>query len=547
MNAERLLQHYEKIADAPDAIAQLRRFILDLAVRGKLLPQDPKDEPASELLKQIAKEKVDLRASGGRKKNVEADSVNADEYPFVLPRSWVWSRLGEVVTKLTDGTHHSPDNGPLGEFKYITAKNIKDHGVSLDQVTYVASDVHAEIFSRCNPEKGDILYIKDGATTGVVTVNDLDEPFSMLSSVALLKLPTGIFNRLLVVFLRSPFFYDQMRGFMKGAAITRVTLKRMAPALVPLPPLAEQHRIVAKVDELMALCDKLEAARTERETKRDWLAAASLARLNNPDPATFRDDAQFALDALPALTARPDQIKQLRQTILNLAVRGKLVPQDPSDEPAEELLKLIAAERDSLVRQKEIRRDAPLATVSARDFPYAIPNSWTWGRVGDTVLFTQYGTSQKSHASQSGVPVLTMGNIQDGSVIWGSEKRIPESSDDLPALYLRTFDLLYNRTNSAELVGKTGIYRGQNDARTFASYLIRMRPSLLHSSPVYLNVAMNAPCFRETQIVPLIKKQTGQANVSGSALKNMLIPSLILTRVWRRAGKITSRSSGTTP
>ena len=106
----------------------------------------------------------------------------------------------------------------------------------------------------------------------------------------------------------------------------------------PLPPLAEQHRIVAKVDELMALCDRLEAARAEREATRDRLTAASLARLNapDPDPTTFASHARFALDALPALTTRPDQIKQLRQTILNLAVRGKLVPQDRNDEPAAE-------------------------------------------------------------------------------------------------------------------------------------------------------------------------------------------------------------------
>ena len=125
----------------------------------------------------------------------------------------------------------------------------------------------------------------------------------------------------------------------------------------PLPPLAEQHRIVAKVDELMALCDRLEAARAEREATRDRLAAASLARLNAPDPDTFHDDARFALDALPALTTRPDQIKQLRQTILNLAVRGKLVPQDPNDEPASELLKRIAnAQRRKLKRTTQRRR-----------------------------------------------------------------------------------------------------------------------------------------------------------------------------------------------
>jgi type I restriction enzyme, S subunit len=325
MNADRLLAHYEQIADAPAAVARLRRFILDLAVRGKLVPQEAKDEPASELLKRIAKEKARLVKAGEIRKLASPEVVAFDEQPFAIPQTWKWVRLRDILTKLTDGTHHSPPNQPTGDFKYITAKNIKNEGVLLDDVTYVSRKIHDEIFTRCNPVKGDILYIKDGATTGIVTVNDLEEPFSMLSSVALLKLPECIFNRLVVEFLRSPFFYDQMRGFMKGAAITRVTLKRMGPALIPLPPLAEQHRLVAKVDELMGLCDRLEAAQAAREGVRDRLAAASLARLNAADPDTFQADARFALATLPALTTRPDQIKTLRQTILNLAVRGKLV------------------------------------------------------------------------------------------------------------------------------------------------------------------------------------------------------------------------------
>ena len=333
MNAEHLLAHFDRIADAPDAIPRLRRFILDLAVRGKLVPQDPNDEPASELLKRIAAEKARLVKAGEIKKFPAPLIVESDDEPFEVPTGWRWTRLGDLLRKLTDGTHHSPPNESTGDFKYITAKNIKDDGVLLSEVTYISRKVHNEIYSRCNPEKGDILYIKDGATTGVVTLNDLDEPFSMLSSVALLKLPPWLFNRLIVQFLKSPFFYDQMRGFMKGGAITRVTLKRMAPALIPLPPLAEQYRIVAKVDELMALCDRLEAARIEREATRNRMTTASLARLNTPDldPATFQNHAAFALNNLTPLTTRPDQIKALRQTILNLAVRGKLVAQDPAE------------------------------------------------------------------------------------------------------------------------------------------------------------------------------------------------------------------------
>ena len=276
MTPDWLLKHFDQISEASDAVSRLRRFILDLAVRGKLVEQDPSDESASELLKHIQTEKNFLLQ--GRKGNREVAyfAIPDAEAPFHLPISWSWCRLIDLLTKLTDGTHHSPPNFAKGDFKYITAKNIKSEGVSLDEITYVSKEVHDEIFARCDPAMGDVLYIKDGATTGIVTVNNLDEQFSMLSSVALLKLPKSIYNRLLVYFLRSPFFYSQMRGFMKGAAITRVTLKRMAPTLIPLPPLAEQHRIVAKVDELMALCDELETKITNTIATRRQLLEASL-------------------------------------------------------------------------------------------------------------------------------------------------------------------------------------------------------------------------------------------------------------------------------
>jgi type I restriction enzyme S subunit len=131
-----------------------------------------------------------------------------------------------------------------------------------------------------------------------------------------------------------------------------------------------------------------------------------------------------------------------------------------------------------------------------------------------------------------------MGNIQDGKVIWGNEKRIPATSEELPTLYVKQFDLLYNRTNSAELVGKTGIYLGSDDRFSFASYLIRLRPSQVNTNPTYLNIAMNAPSFRETQILPLIKQQTGQANVNGTSLKNMLIPLPPLAEQHRIVAKV---------
>jgi type I restriction enzyme S subunit len=423
MNPQRLLQHFDRIAEAPDAVARLRRFILDLAVRGKLVEHDPNDEPASELLKRIRAEKQRLVKGGATRKEQLQHRVTDDEIPFGLPAKWCWARLGNIVTKLTDGTHHSPPNGPSGEFKYVTAKNIKSEGISLADITFVSAEVHAEIYSRCNPEKGDILYIKDGATTGVVTINDLDEPFSMLSSVALLKLPAFLYNRLVAEFLRSPFFYDQMRGFMKGAAITRVTLKRMAPALIPLPPLAAQHRIVAKVDELMALCDRLEAAQTKREQRRDRLVAASLNRINQPAPSAegdaataFREHARFHLDHLPRLTTCPEHIKSLRQTILNLAVRGRLVPQDPSDEPASELLRRIALEKANSVKEGVQKREEPLPPLDLAEAPFDLPNGWHWARFPELGAF---GRGKSKHRPRND-PALYEGGkhlfIQTGDV-----------------------------------------------------------------------------------------------------------------------------------
>jgi type I restriction enzyme S subunit len=251
--------------------ADLRKTILTLAVQGKLVPQDPNDEPAHVLLNKVA--------STAKTRNRVQNRSSETETPFTIPDTWTWVRLPRVLRKLTDGTHHSPPNGPSGEFMYITAKNIKTDGVLLQGITYVSKEVHEEIYSRCDPSFGDVLYIKDGATTGIAAINQIKKPFSMLSSVALLKPSEAIFNWYLLWAMRSPFFYAQTRGAMKGAAITRVTLSVMADSFLPLPPLAEQKRIVAKVDELMALVDQLEEQVASSRTIAAQLTEAVVAEL----------------------------------------------------------------------------------------------------------------------------------------------------------------------------------------------------------------------------------------------------------------------------
>ena len=281
---------------------KLRQKILDLAIHGKLVPQDPNDEPASVLLERIKAEKERLIKEGKIKRSKKsAKTSDTPHYPYLLPQEWVWVNITEVTSKITDGTHNSPVNLPIGDYKYVTAKNIKTSGVVLDNITYVSKEVHDEIYARCNPEKGDILYIKDGATTGIVTINTLEECFSLLSSVALIKPIKEISNKFLCYFLQSPLCYASVRDSMKGVGITRITLKQIEKWDVPLPPLAEQHRIVAEIER--------------------WFSLINIIENNKEDLQTV--------------------IKQAKSKILDLAIHGKLVPQDPNDEPAIELLKRI--------------------------------------------------------------------------------------------------------------------------------------------------------------------------------------------------------------
>jgi type I restriction enzyme S subunit len=350
MTADRLLALYEKVAEAPDAIARLRRFVLDLAVRGKLVAQDPADEPASELLKQIAAEKARLVEAGEIRKKAAQDPKMA-EPPHKLPASWRWVSLGSVF--LYDaGAKRDPKSLDSSLWLLELEDIEKETGRLLSRVA-VADRESKSTKSEFRP--GDILYGKLRPYLTKVLV--ASEPGYSTTEIVTIRPFIPLCSEYCALALRRPDFVDYVTRLGQGTKMPRLRTEDAVVSPFPLPPLAEQHRIVAKVDELMVLLDRLEAARTVRETTRDRLTAASLARLTAPDTdaETFPTHARFTLDALPALTARPDQIKQLRQTILNLAVRGKLVEQDPADEPASELLKRIAVEKASSgKRQKEL-------------------------------------------------------------------------------------------------------------------------------------------------------------------------------------------------
>ena len=415
MSADRLLTHYEKIADAPDAIVRLRRFILDLAVRGKLVDQDPNDEPASELLKRIAEEKTRRVETGEIRRPKVPVLLNRDELPFPLPRAWVWTQIAElgVISPRNDSRDdHVASFVPMSMIPVDSgATNVYEPrpwgGIKKGYTHFAEGDVGLAKITPCFENGKSIVFrnLTGGIGSGTTELHVVR--------------PLFVNADYIVLFLKSPHFIETGIPRMTGTAgQKRVPAEYFANSPFPLPPLAEQHRIVAKVDELMGLCDQLETARGKRETTRDRLATASLARLNapDPDPVVFQGHATFALDNLIPLTTRPDQIKALRQIILNLAVRGKLVEQDPNDEPASELLKRIAADRIKLENSESIKKSKPLPKVDTADAPFDLPAGWAWARFPEVGLF---GRGKSKHRPRNDSILYTDGKypfIQTGDV-----------------------------------------------------------------------------------------------------------------------------------
>lgn len=441
MNAKRLMQHYEQIAEAPDAIPQLRRFILDLAVRGKLVPQDPADEPAAELLKRIAAEKARLLKNREIRKLKQISHVEDGGLTLPVPSGWKVAPLDALSPRsLTDGDWiETKDQSEDGGVRLIQLADVGVGEFLNKSARYVTEETERRL--NCTRlQAGDVLIARLPNPIGRACVfPEINQPGITAVDVAILRPDSNLVGEFIVIAMNSTPVREQIEAYGKGATRFRVSTGHLKTVQVPLPPLAEQHRIVAKVDELMALCEALEAARTERETKRGRLAAASLARLNTPDPETFRDAARFALDALPALTARPDQIKQLRQTILNLAVRGKLVPQDPADEPAEELLARISMERAKRARNGDI----PKPKATNRDVTRLSdgrPVGWSPIALGDVCdLVTSGSRGWGEYYADSGPGFVRAQNIRFGR--------------------MRLDDLAYVRPPSNSEGSRTQVYR----------------------------------------------------------------------------------------
>ncbi|EAR2922603.1 restriction endonuclease subunit S [Salmonella enterica] len=424
-------------------IKKLRELILELAVRGKLVPQDPNDEPASVLLERIAAEKAELVKQGKIKKPKPLPEISEEEKPFELPVGWEWVRLGDLTSKITDGVHHTPKYLDEG-VAFISVKDIDGKEISFENCKYISQEQHEEINQRCNPERDDLLICRIG-TLGRVTIVDTDKPFSLFVSVGLIKLSSKKinFNYLHKAFY-SPLLLSQMDAIKVGGSHTnKLNLGDIPNLLFPFPPRNEQEAILNKIDDLLSLCDQLEQHSLTSLDAHQQLVETLLTTLTDSQNADeLAENWARISEHFDTLFTTEVSIDALKQTILQLAVMGKLVPQDPNDEPASELLKRIAKEKAQLVKDGKIKKQKPLPPISDEEKPFEIPTNWEWVRFG-TITTSRLG-KMLDKAKNKGTPkkYIRNVNVQWDNISIDDVNEMKFEDNELSEFILRNGDLL---------------------------------------------------------------------------------------------------------
>ena len=383
----------------------LRQKILDLAIRGKLVPQDPADEPASELLKKIKAEKDALVKAGKIKKDKHESHIFkgddnryyetidgktsdiTEEIPFDLPDGWEWSRMNAVASKITDGEHSTPQRQTdFSGYYLISARNILNSGMDLSKVDFVSQETFNLLSKRCYPKIGDILLSCSG-TVGRCCICSKNNCV-MVRSVALIA-PIFILSPYIKYAIQSLVIQKQIQEKQKQVAQANIFQAEIKSLFLPVPPLAEQQRIVEQIETLLGYVDIVD---TDAETLEKSITLA-------------------------------------KQKILDLAIRGKLVPQDPADKPASELLKKIKAEKDALVKAGKLKKDKHESYIFKSDdncyhenidgkvtditdeIPFELANGWSWCRLNNVASLADGDWIESKDQAPTGFRLIQTGNI----------------------------------------------------------------------------------------------------------------------------------------
>ncbi|MDQ9037234.1 restriction endonuclease subunit S [Acinetobacter seifertii] len=395
-------------------VQKLRELILELAVTGRLTNQK-KDEDAKELLSCLLAERAEL-IKQKKIRNSKVNSIDKSQFHVDIPDNWEVCNLGSISKKLTDGSHNPPANNGSG-FPMLSSQNINDSKIDFENPSRFVDQSGFEIENaRTDIKTGDVLLTIVGTIGRSAVVPQQAPKFVLQRSVAVIQ--TGINPYYLSLYFHSPLCINYFLEHGKGTAQKGIYLNKLSDLPLALPPLEEQQRIVAKVDELMQLCDQLEQQQNLSSEAHDQLVDTLLnVLINSSDVDEFQESWRRISENFDLLFTTEYSIEQLKQTILQLAIRGKLVKQDPNDEPASELLKQITKEKARLVKEGRIKKSKPLSEITDEEKSFELPSGWVYTKIADFCRPISSGSTPSADKfTHSGIPFLKVYNIRDQKI-----------------------------------------------------------------------------------------------------------------------------------
>ncbi|WP_379864925.1 restriction endonuclease subunit S [Marinobacter sp. M5B] len=513
-------------------LKKLRELILKLAVTGRLVEQDAGDEPASDLIQRINAERLKLEGKGKVRATKKAVCANTVE---PMPHAWATCTLGTCISLISGqhlkGDEYFDDKRP-DSIPYLTGP--AEYG------TRTPEPQRHTFERRAVAGKGDILITCKGSGVGKLNIASEEIAISRQLMAARPILINAHFLYLLLDSLR-----DAIREKTVGIAIPGISRGDILNANIQLPPLDEQHRIVQKVGELMALCDRLEQQTSDQLEAHETLVDTLLGTLTQSANATELADNWARLAAhFDTLFTTEQSIDKLKQTILQLAVMGRLVEQDAGDEPTESLLTKIDQEIASLVKQGHIKKPKPTPEISDNDKFFGIPDSWQWVRLGSLALHSEAGWSPKCH----GAPRENQGwaALKVSAVTWGEfrpdeNKELPSNLTPRPEYEVHPSDFLISRANTSELVARSVVVpKGAPTKLMMSDKIIRFVFSN-QVEPLYVNLFNNSPYARSYYFSVAGGTSSSMKNVSRAQIQALAVPlppTAEQTRIVQKVGEL---------
>ena len=541
MNLKTFFEHFDTLAEAPNGIQRLRELILDMAVRGKLVPQDPEDESTLNLLINVQKEKHDK----GLSKKLLFEPICKEDIFYSVPDFWQWVRLGEVILRIEAGSSPQCEKRSKTESEWGI---IKISAISWDRFN---PNENKALPSSIPPKKefeicvGDFLMSRANTKSlvGKSVVVESTPPRLLINDKTLRVIfPSCLEKRFFNIYNNSSCarLYFAGEGTGTSDSMKNITRSQICNLPVPLPPLAEQKRIVAKVDELMALCDALEAAQQTRNTLRQKLRASALDGLMNvPSDGELETAWTFVRDNWGLMCDRAEDVDGLRQSIYEIAVQGKLANQAKPSQSAQELLKSVESEKANEIAQGLIKRTLE-DSLDSDDFPFMIPDSWKWIRFGTIIFDIEAGTSPQCQKRPREID--EWGVIKISAVSWGEfnpseNKALPKSLDPRPELEIKQGDFIMSRANTSFLVGRSVVVERPTQKLLLNDKTLRIYFSK-NIEKRFFNIYNNS--FFARQYFASIGTGTSDSmkNITRGQIRNLPVPLPPLTEQKRIVAKV---------